>query len=97
MAFLPTFLVKMLASRGVYTPKLTAKETDISLLGRFDVDQEEAPVYFWRDQRGQEVEMVVSAFMVGPKHCVWASPWFCPGTVSCQSMIQNDEAGTMQG
>ena len=35
----PTFLVKLLAERGVYTPKLTAKQTDASLLGRFDVDQ----------------------------------------------------------
>ena len=33
----PTFLVKLLAERGVYTPQLTDLQTDADLLGQFDV------------------------------------------------------------
>jgi hypothetical protein len=34
----PTFLVKMLAERGFFTPQLDRLESPLSLLGRFDVD-----------------------------------------------------------
>ena len=34
----PTFLVELLAQRGVYTPQLAALETEGELLGRFDVE-----------------------------------------------------------
>lgn len=34
----PTFLVELLAERGVYTPQLGALETEAELLGRFDVE-----------------------------------------------------------
>ncbi|MCG5526443.1 ATP-binding protein [Ectothiorhodospira haloalkaliphila] len=34
----PSFLVKLLAERGLYTPRLESMETEASLLGRFDVD-----------------------------------------------------------
>ncbi|EHQ53485.1 hypothetical protein ECTPHS_12485 [Ectothiorhodospira sp. PHS-1] len=35
----PTFLVKLLAERGLYTPRLDTLETEAALLGRFDVDE----------------------------------------------------------
>ncbi|AHK80260.1 hypothetical protein M911_15125 [Ectothiorhodospira haloalkaliphila] len=34
----PSFLVKLLAERGLYTPRLESMETEANLLGRFDVD-----------------------------------------------------------
>jgi hypothetical protein len=34
----PAFLLKLLASRQIFTPRLAAWQTDESLLGRFDVD-----------------------------------------------------------
>ncbi|SEP70454.1 PD-(D/E)XK nuclease superfamily protein, partial [Ectothiorhodospira magna] len=35
----PTFLVKLLSERGVFTPRLDRLQTKASLLGRFDVDE----------------------------------------------------------
>ncbi|SEP88583.1 PD-(D/E)XK nuclease superfamily protein [Ectothiorhodospira magna] len=35
----PTFLVKLLAERGLYTPRLERMESHVSLLGQFDVDR----------------------------------------------------------
>ena len=35
----PTFLVDLLAERGVFTPQLEKLQTEAELLGRFDVDQ----------------------------------------------------------
>ncbi|WP_163560928.1 ATP-binding protein [Halomonas sp. NO4] len=35
----PTFLVQLLAERGVFTPRLEQLQTEAELLGRFDVDQ----------------------------------------------------------
>ncbi|MBB3192199.1 ATP-binding protein [Halomonas cerina] len=35
----PTFLVKLLTERGVFTPQLERLQTEAELLGRFDVDQ----------------------------------------------------------
>src|SRR5690554_5021832 len=35
----PTFLVNLLAERGVFTPQLEQLQTEVELLGQFDVDQ----------------------------------------------------------